>query len=159
MSATVLYVLNTRSVGFIEEFEGSWGTGPRAWDFLSNKYFGHGMWEGCRKRPAGQVITELESHPGLEGDEKLVLFFMCRYAYIPLAHLKVAAEACETFGARIPSDDNTNHWSDIGRALREMSETRFSRHARGACLTVTDIEDEWRWNKGAVEKAWSIFKP
>nr|WP_250807410.1 hypothetical protein [Neorhizobium tomejilense] len=155
MSATIINVLNGKSATPFDEFENSWGTGPAAWDYLIEKYFGNDL---ITSKERGRRIDALVRDDRLEGDERMVLLFLHDDAYIPLERLQVAAEACETFGTRITDKDLVNHWQDIGRSLRRMAGAKLSRHARGACLTVTDQRDDWS-EAGAAERAWSIFKP
>lgn len=156
MSATVLYVLNGKSVSYFEEFENSWGTGPALWDYLLEKHHGKDLPFYFDR---GKALEELVRGKLLDSEELMAEMFMRDGAYIPKERLLVAAEACETLGARIPSTDTVNHWPEIGRSLRRMSGTRLSRHAVGACLTATDIQDDWRWSAGMADNTWSIFRP
>jgi hypothetical protein len=160
MSYSVLYVLNQKSASHFAEYGNGFGSAMVAWDYLIEKYLGIGASERWG-RSYGKLIDELAACDRLSGDEKLVLFFCFNRAYIPLHQLEVSADACEEFAAKIPWPDRVNHWADIGRDLREIAKLpkrTLSRHARGVCLTTTDVQDSWRFDKTWPEKAWSIFQ-
>lgn len=156
MSATILYILNGKSVTYFDEFENGWGTAPAAHEFLIEKYHGPNLPLEFRRDCA---IRDFIQDRKIEGDELMVLMFLMKDAYIPKERLRAAAAECETFGARIPDDGYVNHWPAIGKALREMAEMMLSRHAVGACITSSDVMDHWRECKGLSEQGWSIFKP
>jgi hypothetical protein len=159
MSYSILRILNLKSASHFSEYGNGWGSAPVAWDYLIEKYLGVGQserWQGY-----GKLIDDVAACDRLEGDERLVLLFCYNKAFIPLHRLKESADACEEFAARIPWPNRVNHWADIGRDLREIAELpkrTLSRHARGACLTTTDVQDDWRWNKTWPQEAWSVFK-
>jgi hypothetical protein len=157
VSTSDLYVLNGKSTRHLAAFRNGWGSGPRAWDHLAEKYI--------PVRPAYSMDEKhLEKVWALAGDKRLqdheraVLMITFDKAFVPVGALTNAAAACEKFGAECEDGRRVNHWPAIGAALRQATETNLGRHARGVCLTCTSVADYWSepvadWLAGA----WSIY--
>lgn len=155
MSEAALCILNKKSATWIAGFQNGRGTGPRCWSYLAEKYLpGHDLDHG---RDGYAPLWALVKGDRLAFHERLALLMTFDYAYIPLANLERAAEACEKFGIECDHPEKVNHWPAIGTALREAAKMRHSHHARGVALACLD--DIWLFPaKDAFSRAWPIFK-
>jgi hypothetical protein len=143
-------------VSHFDEFRNGWGSAPVVWDYLSEKYIPEKPVYSLDKAHMDKV-WKLASDDRLEGDEKLVLLMTFDFSYVPRDKLTEAADACKQFAVRTSHVPGVNHWAAIGESLRKLADTKISRHARGACLSCTSVNDEWSNNKEWPLKAWSIF--
>lgn len=158
MSTSDLYVLFGKSTRHFAEFRNGWGSAPIAWDYLADRYIA--------EKPAYSLSGEhmkrvwaLASDPRLSRAERIVLMLTFDRAFVPLAHLLDAAEACIAFGAACEDGRRANHWPAIGEALRRAHETNLGRHARGICLSCTSVSDPWIDPTPAqLAEAWSIYE-
>ena len=154
MSTSNMYILSQRSTRHVAEFRNGWGSAPRCWDYLSEKYLG-------RKT---SMFGDMQSVWGLHTDsrllecEKTAMLITFDRAYIPLANLEEAGEACAQFGTLCEDGVRVNHWPAFGVALKELAGRKFNRHARGVVISATSVNDVWGWpSREQLDGAWPIY--
>lgn len=158
MSTSDIYILNKRSTRHVAEFRNGWGSAPVAWDFLGAKYLGFAK-PIILDRARLQQVWDLHRGALLSAQEKIVLLMTFDGAYIPLSRLQEAGEACDAFGAESDDGIHANNWAEIGRSLIRLSNSKFSRFARGAALSCTSVSDPWvDATANQLSKAWPIFR-
>ena len=156
MSTSDIYILNGKSTTHLAEFRNGWGSGPRCWDYLAEKYLGR---EGSAGFADMQPVWDLARGDRLTHHERVALMMTFDWAYVPLNNLSDAADACEKFGAECEDGRSANHWPEFGAAIREASAMKHNRHARGICLACTSVSDIWcDISAEQAAKAWSIYQ-
>lgn len=158
MSTSDLYILNKRTTRHVAEFRNGYGSGPRAWDHLSDKYIAEKPVYSLNPDHMNKVWA-LATDPRVELYERVVLMMTFERSYVPLSHLEEAANACERFGVECEDNLSVNHWPEIGAELWRVSTMKHSRFTRGVCLSCTSVMDCWlRPVQDWAEGAWSIYK-
>ncbi|MDF1685313.1 MAG: hypothetical protein P1U50_00875 [Parvibaculaceae bacterium] len=153
MSTSDLYILNKKSTTHLAEFSNGWGSGPRCWDHLAEKYLGRGF-----SFPYLDAVMTLSLGERLLQHEKIALMTTFDWAYIPLGNLSEAADACEKFGVECENGVSVNHWPEIGMSIRKAGAIKHNRHARGVCLSCTSVSDIWcQISPDQAAKAWPIY--
>lgn len=157
MSTSDLYILNGKSTSHLAEFRNGWGSAPVIWDHLGEKYVPERptySFDGGHLRK----VWALAGDDRLASHEKICLMITFDKAYIPLANLTEAADACARMGAETSHMPGVNHWIGIGDELRKAAKQHFSRHARGIVLSPTSVSDCWGFpSNDWLKNAWPIF--
>ena len=162
MSTSDLYILNGKSVTHWAEFRNGWGSAPVVWDYLAEKYLTGNFTDYMRRDYIGferkcRLVWALNGDDRLTEDERFALLLTFDRAFVPRDRLRGAADLCADFARRTSHIEGVNHWAAIGKSLEAMSTARLGRHARGACLSCTSVNDEWLNNKEWPKDAWPIF--
>ena len=158
MSTSDLYIINQKSVKHFAEFRNGWGSAPKCWNYLAQKYLPSGEKYSMFNDAMNRRIWSLGSDPRVATEDRIALLMTLDNAFVPLGKLREAGEACIKFGANCEDGQTVNHWPAFGEALLRAASEKLSRHARGIGLSCTSVSDPWSDASGdTLAKAWSIF--
>jgi hypothetical protein len=157
MSTSDLYILNSKSVTHVRAFHNGYGTAPRCWSHLADKYIPEKPDYAMDDQHLTKVWA-LANDDRLSLEEKICLMMTFDGAYVPLENLGQAAAACSLFGVHCEDHRSVNHWPALGEVLQELSTQKFNRHAIGVALSPTSVCDPWAdETEHALSEAWGIF--
>lgn len=160
MSESSLYLLNKKSTAFLDEYWNGWGSSPVMWDYLGAKYIPEKPIYSLDPSYI-QKVCYLHQASFVPKEEKICLMMTFDKAYIALADLAEASEACLKVGDDINGAlvGRVNHWPEIGKSLAKINEMNFGRYNRFARGVVLDARSEiWvHPQKDWLTEAWSIF--
>jgi hypothetical protein len=159
MSTSDLYILNQKSTTHLVEFRNGWGSAPRCWDYLASKYLSSLGRYSMYSDVMNKKVWALSSDTTVAEEDRIALMMTLDGAYVPVANLRKAGEACVKFGAACENGQTVNHWPAIGEELLRVADEKHNRHARGVCLSCTSVGDPWLGaDPNTLKKAWPIFK-
>ena len=158
MSTTDLYIINGKSVSHVAQYRNGWGSGPVAWDYLSDKYIAEKPIYSLHGDHMKKVWA-LQSDDRLEECERLALLMTFDGAFVPVHALGLAGDLCIEFAKLSEDGERENHWRVIGEDLKKLSRQKLNRHARGAALSCTSVCDPWAdAPESSLSNAWPIFE-
>lgn len=169
MSTSDLFILNQKSTTWVREFQNGWGSGPCIWDHLAARYFPNLNFTNYDRadyigfeRKNRMVWDLAEKSSPITSEERVALMMTFDKAYVPIAHLKLAGEACKEAFKQIRAFGHwkgVNHWNAFGDTLIELAGRKHHRAARGVVLNCTSVAEMWLTpSEDYLTNAWPIFK-